>query len=126
MKLALLPGTIIAFYMYLSKFFNPIQNIADQVNTVQRAFSLLVEEGYIINIPKKGFYVLGKEKDKRKLIANSIAYLYANGIDKKEIIKTPPAGRFFVIRPCVTLFILCIKCIRSAAPCRSPAYNIGG
>lgn len=30
-------GTIVAFYLYLSKFFNPIQNIADQLNGIQKA-----------------------------------------------------------------------------------------
>lgn len=30
-------GEVVAFYMYLSKFFNPIQNIADQLNGIQRA-----------------------------------------------------------------------------------------
>ena len=39
MRLALLPGTIIAFYMYLSKFFNPVQNIADQLNEIQRSMT---------------------------------------------------------------------------------------
>ena len=32
-------GDIVAFYMYLSNFFNPIQNLADQVNNIQRAFT---------------------------------------------------------------------------------------
>ena len=30
-------GEVVAFYFYLSKFFNPIQNIADQLNGIQRA-----------------------------------------------------------------------------------------
>ena len=30
-------GAVVAFYLYLSKFFNPIQNIADQLNGIQRA-----------------------------------------------------------------------------------------
>ena len=30
-------GEVVAFYLYLSKFFNPIQNIADQINGIQRA-----------------------------------------------------------------------------------------
>ena len=30
-------GEVVAFYMYLSKFFNPIQSIADQLNGIQRA-----------------------------------------------------------------------------------------
>ena len=31
------PGEIVAFYLYLSRFFNPVQNIADQINQIQRA-----------------------------------------------------------------------------------------
>ena len=30
-------GEIVAFYLYLSRFFNPVQNIADQLNQIQRA-----------------------------------------------------------------------------------------
>ena len=30
-------GEIVAFYLYLSEFFNPIQNIADQINGIQKA-----------------------------------------------------------------------------------------
>ena len=37
--LKLSSGEIVAFYMYLSQFFNPIQNLADQFNNIQRAFS---------------------------------------------------------------------------------------
>lgn len=32
-------GMIVAFYLYLSKFFNPIQNLADQLNNLQKAFT---------------------------------------------------------------------------------------
>lgn len=32
-------GSIVGFYFYLSKFFNPIQNLADQLNNIQRAFT---------------------------------------------------------------------------------------
>ena len=32
-------GEIVAFYLYLSKFFNPIQNLADQLNSLQRALT---------------------------------------------------------------------------------------
>ena len=39
LQLALSAAEIVGFYIYLSRFFNPIQNIADQVNTVQRALS---------------------------------------------------------------------------------------
>ena len=30
-------GEVVAFYLYLSQFFNPIQNIADQINGIQKA-----------------------------------------------------------------------------------------
>ncbi len=32
-------GAVLAFYLYISKFFNPIQNLADQLNGIQKAFS---------------------------------------------------------------------------------------
>ena len=32
-------GEIVAFYLYLSKFFHPIQNLADQLNQLQKAFT---------------------------------------------------------------------------------------
>ena len=37
--LGLSPGMIVAFYLYLSKFFNPIQNLADQLSNLQKAFT---------------------------------------------------------------------------------------
>lgn len=33
------PAMIVAFYLYLSKFFNPVQNLADQLNNLQKAFT---------------------------------------------------------------------------------------
>jgi ATP-binding cassette subfamily B protein len=32
-------GSIVAFYMYLSRFFNPVQDLADQLNNLQKAFT---------------------------------------------------------------------------------------
>ncbi len=32
-------ATVVAFYMYINKFFNPIQNLADQFNRLQSAFA---------------------------------------------------------------------------------------
>ena len=43
-------------------------------NTVQRAFSLMVESGYLISIPKKGFYVHIKSKDNRNIFMNYRRY----------------------------------------------------
>ena len=36
-SLMLTAGEIVAFYLYLSRFFNPVQNIADQLNQIQKA-----------------------------------------------------------------------------------------
>ena len=38
-KIGLPAGDIVAFYLYLSKFFNPIQNLADQLNNLQKALT---------------------------------------------------------------------------------------
>lgn len=38
-KYKLSAGEIVAFYLYLSKFFNPVQNLADQLNSLQKAIS---------------------------------------------------------------------------------------
>ena len=35
----LTPGSIVAFYMFISRFFNPIQQLADQLNNVQKALT---------------------------------------------------------------------------------------
>lgn len=37
MEFGLNAGMIVAFYLYLSRFFNPIQNLADQLNNLQKA-----------------------------------------------------------------------------------------
>ena len=51
-------GDIVAFYLYLSKFFNPVQNIADQINHIQsattaseRLFNLLDVKPKVIDKP---------------------------------------------------------------------------
>lgn len=56
-------------------------------NTVQRSFTLLVEEGYVVNIPKKGFYVKERTVDTVNIIKKSLEDLYSLGISKEEIIK---------------------------------------
>ncbi len=38
-KFGMSGGAVVAFYLYLSKFFNPIQNLADQLNGLQKAFT---------------------------------------------------------------------------------------
>ena len=51
-------GEIVAFYLYLSRLFNPIQNIADQINAIQRAitaserlYNLLDVEPEVLDVP---------------------------------------------------------------------------
>ena len=39
LTIKLTSSEIVAFYLYLSRFFNPIQNIADQLNQIQRALT---------------------------------------------------------------------------------------
>jgi len=36
---AITAGTVVTFYMYVNKFFNPIQNLAEQFNMLQSAFA---------------------------------------------------------------------------------------
>lgn len=52
-------GIIVAFYLYLSRFFNPIQNIADQLNNIQRAttaaerlYSLMEMQPEVVDKPE--------------------------------------------------------------------------
>ena len=54
-------------------------------NTVQRAFTLMVEEAYLLNVPKKGFYVAGKKVSHQELIKKAIDQLLENGINQEEI-----------------------------------------
>ena len=39
LEFGLTSGAVLAFYLYISKFFQPIQNLADQLNGIQKAFS---------------------------------------------------------------------------------------
>ncbi|MCR5308974.1 MAG: ABC transporter ATP-binding protein/permease [Bacilli bacterium] len=39
LEFSLSSGAVLAFYLYISKFFNPIQALADQLNGIQKAFS---------------------------------------------------------------------------------------
>ena len=47
----------------------------------------MVEDGYLLNVPKKGFYVAGKKASNSELIKKSIGLLLESGISKEEIIK---------------------------------------
>ena len=58
MQFELSPGAVLAFYLYLSKFFNPIQNIADQLSGIQKAttaserlFNLLDVQPEVVDLP---------------------------------------------------------------------------
>ncbi len=51
-------------------------------NTVHRAYSLLVEEGYVVALSKKGYIVEKKENDKGMLLRKEIERLLL--IYKKE------------------------------------------
>ncbi len=37
-------------------------------NTVVRAYALLVEEGYVVSIPKKGYFVHSETKERQSLV----------------------------------------------------------
>ena len=56
-------------------------------NTIQRAFSLMVEDGYLESIPKKGFYVLRKKTNKYAYVKETIQKLLNEGYTKEEINK---------------------------------------
>ena len=56
-------------------------------NTVQRAFTLMVEDGYLKSIPKKGFYVLKGQNNKDSYLKETIKDLLDKGYTKKEILK---------------------------------------
>ena len=55
-------------------------------NTVQRSFAILVEEGYLTSIPKKGYFVAEVNVDKSVIIESAINDLLSKGIEEKEII----------------------------------------
>ena len=56
-------------------------------NTVQRAFTLMVEDGYLESIPKKGFFVKKVEADRYKALRESIKEIIKQGYSKDEIRK---------------------------------------
>lgn len=56
-------------------------------NTVHRAFALMVEDGYLISIPKKGFYVQKEVKKVDHHLKEIIIELLNSGYQKEEIIK---------------------------------------
>ncbi|MDE6373696.1 MAG: ABC transporter ATP-binding protein/permease [Clostridia bacterium] len=44
------PAMIVAFYLYLSRFFNPVQNLADQLNNLQKAFTAAERLFFLLDI----------------------------------------------------------------------------
>ena len=54
-------------------------------NTIQRSFSLMVEDGYLTTIPKKGFYVLKRENKRSEVLKEKIKELIVQGYSKEEI-----------------------------------------
>lgn len=50
---SLTSGTIVTFYMYISKFFNPIQSLAEQFNWLQSAFASAEKVFSIMDIEPK-------------------------------------------------------------------------
>lgn len=56
-------------------------------NTVQRAFTLMVEDGYLESIPKKGFYVKKVTVDRYKALRESLKEIIKQGYSKEEIKK---------------------------------------
>ena len=58
LQLKLDAGEIVAFYLFLSRFFNPVQTIADQINQIQKAttsserlFNLLDVPPEVVDVP---------------------------------------------------------------------------
>ncbi len=57
-------------------------------NTVQRSFSLMVEDGYLTSIPKKGYFVNKKSGNSRKAhLIETLKELINHGYKKEEILK---------------------------------------
>lgn len=58
--------------------------------TVEKAYSVLADEGLIYTIPKKGYFVKGKEEDKQddKMILEFLLNLKSKGVTKEKIQKS--------------------------------------
>lgn len=53
--------------------------------TVEKAYSELVKEGLIYNVPKKGFYVKGKQEKDNKMVREVLLKLKLQGVSKEEL-----------------------------------------
>ncbi len=61
-------------------------NLGVNPKTVEKAYAILVEEGLIYTIPKKGYFVKGKEDNKEdKMILEFILNLKSKGVSKDKI-----------------------------------------
>ncbi|MBQ7645781.1 MAG: ABC transporter ATP-binding protein [Clostridia bacterium] len=50
-KIGLTPGSVVAFYLYSGKFFHPIEELADQLNNIQRARSASERLFNLMDVP---------------------------------------------------------------------------
>lgn len=57
-------------------------------NTVQKAFTILVNDGYVQNIPKKGFFANSVKKEENNPLEEKIQSLLDEGYTIEEIITT--------------------------------------
>ena len=56
-------------------------------NTVQRAFSLMVDDGYLESIPKKGFFIKEKKRNRLDHLKEMINEIINKGYTNEEIKK---------------------------------------
>lgn len=56
-------------------------------NTVQRAFSLMVDDGYLISVPKKGFFIQKIKEDRLSILRKYLKELVNKGYTYQEIEK---------------------------------------
>lgn len=56
-------------------------------NTVEKAFTILVKDGYLKNVPKKGFFVLERDAsfDKKERLKRKLEILIKEGYTAEEI-----------------------------------------
>jgi DNA-binding transcriptional regulator YhcF (GntR family) len=56
-------------------------------NTVARSFQLLVEQGYVVSVPKKGYRIEEKPSTRKDLLHKAISDLLKEGYTEEEIIQ---------------------------------------
>lgn len=56
-------------------------------NTVQRAFTLMCDDGYLESIPKKGFFVKRVNTDRNKVLREALKEMIKQGYSKEDIKK---------------------------------------